>query len=578
MPEPVKSMAVMEAEAADKLVLECLQQKRNFVLEAGAGAGKTHSLIGALRWLIKERESELILQQAQIACITYTNVAKSQIELRTDRSPLILADTIHAFCWSMIGDFQPELKRIIASENSWQETFKTIDCFDLERCKIAYDLGFQSVEKPGVVSISHDDVITLTASLMKSSKLRALMEARYPVILIDEYQDTNKEFFDALKLYFLDTGAGPLVGLFGDYWQKIYGDGCGSVSGCNLKTIRKHCNFRSSAKIVSVLNKMRPELTQEPANLEPGQALVFHTNGWQGTRRSGNHWQGDLPQLVAHEALEKVKLTLSAEGWNFQPSSTKILMLTHNVLAEEQDYSDLAKCFKYKDSFVKKENKIVEFFIDQLEPYCEYYEAGNYGGMFASIRTKYPAIRCYDDKVKWQTEMDRLLCLKADGKVRDVLDHLRKTGKPALPGAVLKLLTGLEVSLANNESSLPRNLEEIGELLDVPYSQVSKLGAFLRGHSLFSTKHSTKGDEYENVLVVAGRGWNHYNFDRMLDTYKIENRGGQQESFERSRNLFYVACSRAKSRLAVLFTQTLCSNSLRNLEDWYGREFIRSVY
>jgi DNA helicase-2/ATP-dependent DNA helicase PcrA len=32
----------------------------------------------------------------------------------------------------------------------------------------------------------------------------------------------------------------------------------------------------------------------------------------------------------------------------------------------------------------------------------------------------------------------------------------------------------------------------------------------------FATKHGVKGEEYENVIVVVGRGWNQYNFSDFL--------------------------------------------------------------
>jgi len=47
---------------------------------------------------------------------------------------------------------------------------------------------------------------------------------RYPVLFIDEYQDTNDEFMGALAAYFLEPKKGPLTGLFGDHWQTIYRD------------------------------------------------------------------------------------------------------------------------------------------------------------------------------------------------------------------------------------------------------------------------------------------------------------------------------------------------------------------
>ncbi len=48
-----------------------------------------------------------------------------------------------------------------------------------------------------------------------------------------------------------------------------------------------------------------------------------------------------------------------------------------------------------------------------------------------------------------------------------------------------------------------------------PYSEVQALCRYLDGHSPFETKHGVKGAQFENVLVVVGRGWSKYNFGEM---------------------------------------------------------------
>tara|TARA_R110002050_G_scaffold271140_1_gene414316 strand:- start:2150 stop:2470 length:321 start_codon:yes stop_codon:yes gene_type:complete len=72
----------------------CIEQGQCFRLEAGAGAGKTYSLIESLKYLISLRTNEFVVSGKQVACITYTNVAKDEIKARTDNNPVIFADTI----------------------------------------------------------------------------------------------------------------------------------------------------------------------------------------------------------------------------------------------------------------------------------------------------------------------------------------------------------------------------------------------------------------------------------------------------------------------------------------------------
>src|SRR3546814_14405991 len=103
-------------------------------------------------------------------------------------------------------------------------------------------------------------------ALLARTKFRAVMTARYPILLVDEYQDTDAGFVDALKQYFLDTGTGPVVGLFGDHWQKIYGEGCGAVDHAALEVIDKNHNFRSAGPIILHPHRMQPALPQSPTD------------------------------------------------------------------------------------------------------------------------------------------------------------------------------------------------------------------------------------------------------------------------------------------------------------------------
>jgi DNA helicase II / ATP-dependent DNA helicase PcrA len=106
--------AILAAREADNLVLQCLKENKSFLLEAGAGAGKTYSLIETLRYLIKMQSKQLLQRNQRIACITYTNAATKVINSRIDGNPLVFTDTIHAFCWSLIKNFQPFLRKEIS--------------------------------------------------------------------------------------------------------------------------------------------------------------------------------------------------------------------------------------------------------------------------------------------------------------------------------------------------------------------------------------------------------------------------------------------------------------------------------
>lgn len=569
-----KNPAEEASERALAEVYACLERGESFRLEAGAGAGKTYTLVKALQFLIRRDQYRLPKRHQKIACITFTNVAKAEIEARTDRSPLVFCDTIHAFCWSLIGGFQRQIRDRLPQMKHWPE--KIAEDGDLGQRVIEYTLGHRSI-RDDRVSIHHDDVLLLTVSLMENAKFRRILADRYPIILIDEYQDTNADWIDAIKTHFLGKPSSPQFGCFGDHWQKIYGDGCGKIDFPGLPVIGKQANFRSVCAIVACLNRMRPELPQfvvDPS--EQGSVQVFHTNNWTGVRRTGSHWAGDLPDDSAEAALRMVTKRLTEEGWDLSVAKTKILMLTHRVLAAKQGYGSLPGVFSFKESYTKKEHPHVAFFADALEPACQAFSSRRYGEMFLALTSKIPAIRSHADKRTWSSTMERLIELMRDGTVGEVIDFLRQVRRPRLPDPVERRERELEQFVEQPGQEVPRALSELKALRAVAYREIVALCLYLSGHSPFETKHGVKGAEFENVLVVVGRGWNLYNFDEMLAQARDPDRipAKKQEAFERSRNLFYVTCSRPKKRLAVLFTQQLSVAGMQTLSDWFGSEAI----
>jgi DNA helicase-2/ATP-dependent DNA helicase PcrA len=73
---------------ADISIQNSINESKSFILDAGAGSGKTYSLVEALRYLCKEKGTQLIRSGQRIACITYTNVAKDEIIRRIESNPL----------------------------------------------------------------------------------------------------------------------------------------------------------------------------------------------------------------------------------------------------------------------------------------------------------------------------------------------------------------------------------------------------------------------------------------------------------------------------------------------------------
>lgn len=579
-PAAQPSSALAAALEAEEKVQQHLSHKRSFLLEAGAGAGKTYSLVEVLKRLLRDESATLRHNNQQIACITYTNRAAEVISARIDGNNLVAVSTIHAWCWSLLKAFQSALRKDLQSLDAWKK--RLADGPPVAMQSVEYELGYRRITETQI-SLHHDDVLELMAKFLAMPKFRLILTSRFPYVLIDEYQDTNTALMAAIKAHLIEVQQGPLIGLFGDHWQRIYDETCGYVSSAELHEVGKKANFRSATSIVSVLNKMRPELPQAfKDETFVGSAKVFHTNSWKGTRRNGaggGHWAGDLPVTEAHQYLQGCIAHLTNAGWDFAPDKTKVLLLTHNGLAAEQGYGNLAQAFRYNDLYVSKSDDHIAFFVDKLEPAVAAYRARRFGEMFDMLGEQAPRLTSREQKLQWSQAMDKLVELRESATIGEVVDHLMKTKHPRLPEKVYSHEKEAAEWDDSSGTEVPEVIDRVRKMRVVSYTEMVALAQYLEGHTPFTTKHNVKGDEFENVLVVLGRGWNRYNFDQLLQW--MANKGNIPQdriaTYERNRNLFYVTCSRPTTNLALLFTQLLSPASLALITSWFGANQVIDV-
>lgn len=100
----------------------------------------------------------------------------------------------------------------------------------------------------------------------------------------------------------------------------------------------------------------------------------------------------------------------------------------------------------------------------------------------------------------------------------------------------------------------------------VKFKEFQKLFEYLEGRTPFTTQHKTKGDEFNNVLVILNNGnWTKYNFEYLF----LEN--GNQNVLNRTKKLFYVCCTRAKESL-IVFYHSPSSEVIEKANDWFSEE------
>jgi DNA helicase-2/ATP-dependent DNA helicase PcrA len=540
-----------------KEIFSLIDKKKSFVLEAGAGSGKTWTLIESIKYVLKNKAEELKKNNQKIICITYTNVAADEIKNRIENNSLVSISTIHDFLWNLIKDYQDELKKEIVEYNKESKSpIEGLEDIIFEK-DIRY-LGHGRNFEKGI--ITHDDVILIASKIFdKYNKIVNIVINKYPFIFIDEYQDTQQETVDILVEKVLARGDKNIViGFFGDSMQKIYNQGVGKIENDLLQSVTKLENFRCSKRVIELLKKIRPELDQYPAgnNLD-GDIYFFHCNN--------NLNRDDENYKKLRESLEK------NYGWDFNSPETKILMLTHKGIANKLDYQNLLNTYNImsygRERLYEHEEAFSELFIEKIEKAVSLYKEERYGDFIDLLGIEGFKIANHKDKIKIRERMDRLIELRKNKEIKDVIDYVFESN-----------LISKTLKIHNFEKLLKEGIEEkkitfYNNLMKIKYSEVINLNNYIRKFTPFSTKHGIKGEEYNNVLVVIDdAAWKQYNFNEVLSGNKQnENR------FDRSRNLFYVSCSRAKNQLAIISMSKINEIAMENMNEWFGKKNVFDI-
>ena len=93
-------------------IFNSISNRESIVFNSGAGAGKTYSLIQSLKYVIRNFEKKLKKHNQKIICITYTNVATTEVKERLGNTDLVLVSTIHERIWELIKSYQKPLVEI----------------------------------------------------------------------------------------------------------------------------------------------------------------------------------------------------------------------------------------------------------------------------------------------------------------------------------------------------------------------------------------------------------------------------------------------------------------------------------
>lgn len=575
-------------EALEKCILST--PRKSFFLFAGAGSGKTYSLVLLLKKIHNSIGKDLLLQGKNVAVITFTNAATDEIINRLDYSPIFHISTIHSFVWDVIKYYQADIKRLYcfyieedlkALEKKLEETEKkttktylsNVEKFEYQKERLA---KAQIIEKfvynpngsnPEYNALKHAEVIKISAQMILENKmLQRIIAQRYPILLIDESQDTKKELIDTffeIQRNFADIFT---LGLLGDQKQRIYADGKENIEDSipiGWEKPVKRMNYRCAKRIIQLANNIGKDIDihaeqrpREDAN--DGLIRLFVIQQREGLNK--DEIEQNVMRIMSEQTQDAKWTTIGTE--------VKVLTLEHMMAARRLGFSrffaPLYKVSKYQMTFLQGSVSEIEFFTKEVLPIAESIKED--GRVALEILKKYSPLlsgqnteKSYELYLKCREEAIKVANLvNENGTIRVVVDEIIKSQLLTVPDVVRQAYM---LSPSDIEDTVEEELRAWVEVMDLPINMVRSYDDYVNHRSQFDTHQGVKGLEFDRVMVIIDdseiKGFL-FSYDKLFGVKDLSNvdlknkENGKETSIERTQRLFYVTCTRAKNSLAVV--------------------------
>lgn len=576
----------------DETLEKCILStpRKSFFLFAGAGSGKTYSLVLLLKKIHNSIGKDLLLQGKNVAVITFTNAATDEIINRLDYSPIFHISTIHSFVWDVIKYYQADIKRLYcfyieedlkALEKKLEETEKkttktylsNVEKFEYQKERLA---KAQTIEKfvynpngsnPEYNALKHAEVIKISAQMILENKmLQRIIAQRYPILLIDESQDTKKELIDTffeIQRNFADIFT---LGLLGDQKQRIYADGKENIEDSipiGWEKPVKRMNYRCAKRIIQLANNIGKDIDihaeqrpREDAN--DGLIRLFVIQQREGLNK--DEIEQNVMRIMSEQTQDAKWTTIGTE--------VKVLTLEHMMAARRLGFSrffaPLYKVSKYQMTFLQGSVSEIEFFTKEVLPIAESIKED--GRVALEILKKYSPLlsgqnteKPYELYLKCREEAIKVANLvNENGTIRVVVDEIIKSQLLTVPDVVRQAYM---LSPSDIEDTVEEELRAWVEVMDLPINMVRSYDDYVNHRSQFDTHQGVKGLEFDRVMVIIDdseiKGFL-FSYDKLFGVKDLSNvdlknkENGKETSIERTQRLFYVTCTRAKNSLAVV--------------------------
>lgn len=570
-----------------------LNNPKSFFLFAGAGSGKTRSLVDVLKRFKESHAKQLQLNGQKVAIITYTNAASDEIKRRLEYDSTFIVSTIHSFAWELIQTFQVDIK-------NWVKNNTLSEIAELQEKEIKGRGGKASEDRKDKIeskqkrienlsnikkfsynpngantsrdSLNHAEVIKMVADFISGFPLmQKVVVQKYPILLIDESQDTKEALVDAffgLQQAFPDRFT---LGLFGDTMQRIYTDGkvdLGKNIPDDWAKPSKEINYRCPKRIVKLINKIRISIDdqqQKPAdkNIE-GVVRLFIVDSNDNI---------DKAKIETKVATQMAKFS-SDELWS-SSDKVKTLTLEHKMAATRDGFISLFKPLYDIDSTGALDGKLkgLGFFTQQLLPLisakreCNEFKVAQIIKKYSPILDKKVLVESknqLEEVRKANNAVEALAALWHDNEptLLDVIRHVEHLNLLLIPEhlAVFSQSEGI-IDITTPPFSGDEKMLSWHEVLQCKIKELEAYNNYISDNSRFGTHQGVKGLEFERVMVILDdeeAGGFLFSYEKLLGAKALSKTDisnadeGKDTSIDRTRRLFYVTCSRAEKSLAIV--------------------------
>ena len=608
-------------DTVDLEIAECLSLEKpvSFFMFAGAGSGKTRSLVKAINHVLTAKGGEsrryLALHSKYVGVITFTKAATNEILKRTKFDAAVRVSTIHNFAWELIKGFNEDIRRWLVTklkddiaklEDEQSRARSATNKASIARAKriesksrrlqrlpsirkFTYNPDSENSERD---SLAHSEVVGVAAEFLSNNPLmQRLLVTRFPILLIDESQDTSARLMDSLLKVQEKHRDYFALGLFGDTMQRIYNDGKPDLDQnlpADWKKPVKQMNHRCPPRIVELINKVRStDSKSQRARTDRGEGLV----------RLFLVETGSIDRMLIEKQVAEQMADITGDKKWTEQLGVKRLILEHHMASSRMGFTEMFKPLydaeKLKTGLLDGTLSGIQFFARNLLPIME----GNELLITAAVRDHSPLLS------RKELRQDEALRVEAISRCREAVVLISSAfgiNENITFGEILRLVaaTGLFSIPENLRFFVQRgegdgeggNVEEDSEevtsrlletqnaweaFLAAPFSQMRPYLEYVSGKGGFDTHQGVKGLEFPRVMVIMddgqARGWQ-FSYDGLFGAKGQPSSSKPKEDPDRTKRLLYVTCSRAEESLALIAYSEKPAVVQRNVirDEWFA--------